>query len=228
MGHPDYCRRDAYDLFASQLAGIDSVESLLLAAIAIAMHALDDVSAEVELRRLRDLSAAVRSRVRRNDPQALLAHLHEVLFEEEGFIGNHDDYYSPLNSYLPAVLASKRGIPITLTLVYKAVAEQVGLPVDGVNAPGHFLARVHVGQDVMLVDTYSRGKVLTSEEAYQRIEEVTRRPVQRTPELLQTATHRQWLARMLANLRNIFSTTGRNADLAAMNELRALLDESGK
>ena len=63
---------------------------------------------------------------------AVLAHLHEVLFDEEGFAGNVDDYYNVANSYLPVVLETRRGIPISLTLLYKLVAERLGLPVQGV------------------------------------------------------------------------------------------------
>lgn len=224
MTKPEFCRPVAYELFESQLPTIDSLSSLLLAAIAISMHALDDVTPEVELKQLRALADRVRSRVQSNDPQTLVAHLHDVLFEEEGFTGNTEHYYNPLNSYLPAVLESKRGIPITLTLVYKAVAEYVGLHVEGVNAPAHFLARIHVGHDIMLVDPFWSGRCLTLEEVYARLDEVAQRPVPRLPGALPTATHREWLTRMLANLRAIFTETGRRDDLAAMNELQALLE----
>ena len=62
-----------------------------------------------------------------------------MLFEVFGLRGNAEDYYNPANSYLCDVLATRRGLPITLSLVYKLVAEGVGLEVHGVNAPGHFL-----------------------------------------------------------------------------------------
>ena len=71
-----------------------------------------------------------------------MAHLHDVLFDVVGFVGNVDDYYNPANSYLPNVLRTRRGLPITLVLIYKCVAEQLGLTVRGINSPGHFLASV--------------------------------------------------------------------------------------
>ena len=62
--------------------------------------------------------------------------------------GNVDDYYNPANSYLPGVLRTQRGLPITLTLIYKCVGEQLGLTVYGINSPGHFLAAVENGRTI--------------------------------------------------------------------------------
>ena len=71
-----------------------------------------------------------RSRVRGQQPQAMLAHLHALLFEEEGFSGNVDDYYNTANNLIPIVLKTRRGLPITLSLVYKNVAGRLGIPVS--------------------------------------------------------------------------------------------------
>src|SRR5438552_340584 len=65
--------------------------------------------------------------------------INQVLFEEEGFTGNRDDYYDVENSYLDSVLARRTGIPITLSIVYMEVARQVGLPMQGIGLPGHFV-----------------------------------------------------------------------------------------
>ncbi len=94
------------------------------------------------------------SRVSSGNPKALIARLHQVLFDERGFTGNADDYYAPENSYLPCVLESRRGIPVTLSLIYKSVAQRVGLSARGINTPAHFLG---VGGSQRLVD--DRGPV---------------------------------------------------------------------
>ena len=86
------------------------------------------------------------------------AELHEVLFEEWGFTGNAEDYYAPDNSYLPRVLQTRRGIPVTLSLIYKAVAQQVGLIVRDINTPVHFLAAVEVDRSWMIVDAFDSGQ----------------------------------------------------------------------
>ncbi len=220
---PLYCRPEAFELFASQVNRLGRRDGLLLAATAVAMHALDDVEPQHVVDRIDALAGDVLSRCRTRDPQALLAHLHEVLFEEQGFHGNSGEYYSPLNSYLPAVLESKIGLPLTLALVYKSVGERVGLRIEGVNSPGHFLARVYVGCDVMIVDPFHRGQVLSPLEALNRIAAVFHEPLCSEMSLLATATPAMWLARLLGNLRCVFACNRCQNDLAAMNELISLL-----
>lgn len=223
---PHACRPQAYQLFAEQLPIIETTAGLLNAAIAISMHALDDVEPAAIDDQLQEIAHRVSSRVSSQSTEAMLAHLHDVLFEEEGFQGNSEDYYNPLNSYLSAVLELKRGIPISLSLIYKVVGERVGLDIEGVNAPGHFVCRVMTKEGWMIVDPYVGGEVLTAEEAFARMEHVTGRPVPRTPEYLAPATHAQWISRMLVNLQHIFATNERRNDLAAMSELQSLLDYS--
>src|SRR5687767_2884355 len=113
MAQARYCRPEAYALFARQVPAIETSSGLLKAAVALSMHDLDDVTPQFVEEVLAKYAEEVRGRVKSSSTTALLAHLHEVLFEEAGFVGNVDDYYNPLNSYLPAVLQSRRGLPIT-------------------------------------------------------------------------------------------------------------------
>ena len=112
-------------------------------------------------RQLEGYARRVRERAPSGNRRALLAHLHQVLFEEEGFAGNQQQYYTAENSYLPEVLATRQGIPISLTLVYKAVAELAGLQVVGLNSPGHFLAAVNDGEGEIIVDPFFGGQKVT-------------------------------------------------------------------
>ncbi len=223
---PSACRMQAYRLFAEQLPIIETTRGILNASIAISMHALDDVEPRAIDEQLQNLAHRISARVCSQSSEAMLAHLHDVLFEEDEFQGNSEDYYNPLNSYLSTVLELKRGIPISLCLIYKVVGERVGLEIQGVNAPGHFVCRVMTKEGWMIVDPYVGGGVLTAEEAFERMEQVTGRPVPRTPQYLAPATHAQWLSRMLVNLQHIFATNERRTDLAAMSELQSLLDYS--
>lgn len=224
MKHPTLCRPAAFELFRQHLPLVHTTDGLLYAAIAISMHSLDDVSPEEIDDELHALAHRVSARLRTDNIDAMMAHLHDVLFEEEGFRGNSDDYYNPDNSYLSTVLDSKLGIPISLSLIYKVVAERVGLEVEGVNAPGHFVVRVVTNDGQMIVDPYMNGGVLTEAEAFDRIEAVTGRHVPRSSEYLAPAKHTQWLSRMLLNLQHVFATRGQQNDLAAMSELQQLLD----
>lgn len=223
---PVMCRPEAFHLFADQLNHLEETDALVRAAVAISMHRLGNVDLDRLFDTLRGYAEVVRSRVRTRHVEAVLAHLHQVLFEDAGFGGDQRNYYDPRNSYLSEVLRRRLGIPITLTLIYKAVAERVGLRVEGVNAPGHFLARVYDHSGPILVDPFFRGQMLTPDEALERLGQITGRTVPPDTRLLRSATNVQWLARMIANLQSIFSTTDQHQDLAAMNELQKLLSQT--
>src|SRR5438093_11540308 len=110
---PLCCSPEVFKLLTAQAARIESSDALLHGAIAISMHQLDTVDPTAVDATLQSYADTVRQRVRGRQPQALLAHLHDVLFEENKFHGNTDDYYAPGNSYLPSVLETKTGLPIT-------------------------------------------------------------------------------------------------------------------
>jgi len=223
MPKPLYCRQSAYDLFRLQMPIIDSTDGLLYASVAIAMNHLEVCTPRLAEDLIEQYANVVLSRVRSRSPQALLAHLHDVFFEELGFVGNSDDYYNPLNSYVPAVLQTRKGLPITLSLIYKVIAERIGLSVVGVNAPLHFMAGVQLDDKVLLIDPFFGGRAVSREEAFERIEQVAGRAVPRVDEMLPMATHRQWIARILANLLNLFQHTEQMCDYRAMLELRGVL-----
>jgi len=222
---PVKCQPEAFDLFADQVRVIDAPTALLRAAVAISMHELVQASPAVVERQIQDWAEAIRKRVHQPDVRALLAHAHDVLFEELGFIGNRADYYDPLNSYLPVVMETRRGIPITLTLIYMEVLHRLGVRAFGVNAPGHFLAAVDdldTGEYVY-IDPFDAGHMLTRPEVVDRIAQTMGRSYAGRAESLHIATRPQLLARMLLNLRLIFQKADRPDDAEAMNELAALL-----
>jgi regulator of sirC expression with transglutaminase-like and TPR domain len=230
LPRPAYCRPEAYRAFAESLGQINSPAGLFRAAWAIAQHDLPESNLAAGETVIANLVAAVRRRVRSNAQEALLAHLHDVLFEVIGFRGNRADYYNPANSYLPAVLRSRRGLPITLTLIYRSVATGLGLSVHGVNAPGHFLAEIELneagGISRAYVDPFYGGDLLHEPEVLARLAEATGHEAAPSPELLARATPQQWLARMLRNLQAALAATGRERDMFAMQELEQLLDRA--
>lgn len=220
---PFYCRAAAYHAFEQAVPRLDSTDGLVAAAIAVSMHELDDVNPGLVFDVIQSLADEVRSRVKSASPQALVAHLHEVLFDEFDLAGNTEDYYSTTNSYLPEVIVTKRGLPITLSLLYKAVAERIGLQVKGINAPGNFMVSVQVDGLQMLVDPFCRGRMLSPKEAETRIEETVGHKIPPGENVLSEASNRQWIARIIRNLQAIFFHMGRHRDLAAMQELSELL-----
>jgi regulator of sirC expression with transglutaminase-like and TPR domain len=230
---PAYCHRTAYDSFALELPRIDTVTGLFRAAFAIARHELPDSDVTKSEATIVDLADTIARRVRSANADAKLAHLHDVLFDVVGFTGNVEDYYNPANSYVPEVLRTHRGLPITLVLIYKCVAERIGLEVQGINSPGHFLAAVRPAAAAagaerhsswMYVDPFYGGELLHRDDVCRRIIETTGLATVDAAQWLQPATHRQWLSRMLNNLQAIFAHTGRERDLYAMQELQELLN----
>jgi regulator of sirC expression with transglutaminase-like and TPR domain len=222
---PRYCRPRAFESFRRHVHDLSRPDALVRAATAVSMHALHDVDETSVLDALDALAEAAR---RGADPRSLrsrVAHLHLALFDEGGFRGNQADYYDPANSYLPRVLQTRRGIPITLALLYKAVAERLGLAVEGIGAPGHFLVRLQDEDGPLLVDPFHGGRVLADEDAYRLMEAALGTAVPRRASLLPPVTPGAWLARMLRNLESIHARRAQPRDAAAMHELRMLLGE---
>lgn len=230
---PAYCRPLAYQAFSAEMPRIDSTLGLFRAAFAISLHELPNHDVSQGEATIAELADNVARRVRSPSVEARLAHLHDVLFDVVGFRGNSDDYYNPRNSYVPEVLRTQLGLPIALVLIYKCVAERVGLEVRGINAPGHFLAAIRGGSGFsrtdedegwMYVDPFYGGQVLHQDDIRRRIVETTGRELPERDLGLAPATHREWLSRMLNNLAATFAQTGRERDLYAMEELHALLE----
>lgn len=220
---PLCCTPAAFQLLQRQVTVMDSPDALLHGAIAIAMHQMENVDPSHVDATLQGFADAVRRRVRGPQTQAVLAHLHEYLFEELGFCGNTENYYNASNSYLPAVLKSKQGLPITLSLIYKLVGERLGLRVYGIGLPGHFMCAVDADAGPMLIDPFSGGRVLSPDEAQELVQERFGPEIEWSEELLQPVSNLHWLTRMLQNLLHIFGGAGHYADVAAMLEMEMLL-----
>jgi regulator of sirC expression with transglutaminase-like and TPR domain len=221
---PQCCSSEAFKLLARQVDSINSPDALLNGAVAVAMHQMEQVNPQTVDQQFQKYADIVRKRVRGNQPQAILAHLHGVLFEEEGFRGNTEDYYNTANSYLPAVLETKRGLPITLSLVYKIVAERLGLRSWGVGLPGHFLVGVEESPErTLLIDPFAGGRILNADEAHERIKELFGPEMEWSDEMLRPASHRHWLTRILQNLLHVFGTNSKYNDVAAVLEMEMVL-----
>lgn len=220
---PLCCSPQSFNLLARQVTSLNSADALLQGAIAISMHQMEDVDAAAVDATIQRYVDTIRARVRGRQPQALLAHLHDYLFDEQGFQGNTEDYYNPSNSYIPAVIETKRGLPITLSLLYKVVAERLGLRCWGVGLPGHFLIGMEMDSEAVLIDPFAHGRLVTPEEAHERLQEMFGAEVEWSNELLRPASNRHWLTRILQNLLNVFGSTNRFSDVAAVLEMEMLL-----
>lgn len=134
--------------------------------------------------------------------------LNRVLFAKLGFRGNMDDYYDPRNSFLNEVIDRRTGIPISLSVVYLAVAWRLDINACGVSFPGHFLVRVDEDDDALVLDPYHMGLSLDPDELRDRLRTVEGASAELTPEHLRPASKREILTRMLANLAGIYRREG--------------------
>lgn len=134
--------------------------------------------------------------------------LNNFFYQELGFSGNFNDYYNPDNSYLHKVLSTRRGIPISLAVIYIELAQQIGLDVKGISFPGHFLMKLTIKTGDIILDPFN-GASLSREEIEERLEPyfINGRNPDDPPlvSYLANATERSILVRMLRNLKAVYA-----------------------
>jgi regulator of sirC expression with transglutaminase-like and TPR domain len=198
----------ALEYFAALVAD-DASFAVTEAAVAVAQDEFPQLDPQDTLAQIDALADRLRRRLHADvAPMQKLRLLNRYFFQELGFAGNVNDYYDPRNSYLPEVLKTRRGIPITLALVYIEMAGQLGLPAQGISFPGHFLIKLHMPRGEVVIDPFS-GHSLSRDDLDERLA-----PYRRQRGLvgdfeaplglfLQAAPPRDVIARLLRNLKEI-------------------------
>jgi regulator of sirC expression with transglutaminase-like and TPR domain len=218
----------ALDYFTSLVADDESLP-LLETAIAIAQHEYPLLDTQSTLAEIDALAARLKNRMAPDAmPMQRLRLLNRFFFQELGFSGNVNDYYDPRNSYVHAVLETRRGIPISLALLYVELATQVGLEAHGIAFPGHFLARVRMPQGDIVIDPFTGQSM--SRDALDALLVPHRRQLPFSGHgeppfgtFLRTAEPRQVIARMLRNLKEIFRSGQDSARLLGVAERLVIL-----
>jgi len=217
--------RSARELFADLASRRDAdlgAADLELGAILIAAEEYPELDLAAVFRALDQLGERASERLA-GEPEgaARVERLNRFLFGEEGFAGA-SEYYDPRNSYLNEVLARRCGIPITLALVYIAVARRAGIDARGISFPGHFLVRC-TGREGRIVDAF-HGRTISLEECEARLASALGPGTELRPEVhLRDASAREILVRMLANLQRIFAGSGDSERLLACCDRIVLL-----
>ena len=218
----------ALQYFAALVAD-DASFSVVEAAISVAQDDYPRLDPQDALAQIDTLAARLKKRLPADAaPLQKLRLLNRYFFHELGFAGNVNDYYDPRNSYLPEVLKTRRGIPITMALLYIEVASQVGLAASGVSFPGNFLVKLRMPRGEVVLDPFS-GHSLSREELDERLV-----PYRRQRGLigdfeaplglfLQTAPPRDVIARLLRNLKEIHRTASDWPRLLAVQERLVIL-----
>jgi regulator of sirC expression with transglutaminase-like and TPR domain len=135
-----------------------------------------------------------------SDADALRA-LSTLLAETHGLTGSDAAYQLAESSYLPEVIARKRGIPISLSILYMAVAERAGIELRGVAAPQHFLVRFDGVDGPIFVDPFGGGRLMDRDECLKFLHDVTNMPESELKPCLKPADARAIVIRMLNNLK---------------------------
>lgn len=199
MQHPSPARRRFRALVRRAEPEID----LAVAAQCIAWEDEGSRTPEDVVRRLDILANAVQQRLGdTRDPQAMIATLNSYLFDELHFRGNTWDYSDPMNSYLDRVLATRTGLPITLSIVYMELGRRLGLALAGLALPGHFLVQYTAPGYALFIDPFHSGRFWSFAECEAHIlatyQQVTPARMQ---QIMTPPTKRAILARMLQNLK---------------------------
>jgi regulator of sirC expression with transglutaminase-like and TPR domain len=204
--------------YFSSLVHSDEHFPLLEAAASLAQDDYPEMDVQQVLGDVDQLLARIRRRLP-GDASSLqkLRLLNQFFFQDLGFGGNVNDYYDPDNSYLNAVLRKRRGIPITLAVLWLELACGLGLNARGVSFPGHFMVKVNLPKGQVVIDPFN-GQSLSREELAERLEPYRQRARAQGLEdvggdfdvpmglYLQSAAPRDIIGRMLRNLKEIHTT----------------------
>jgi regulator of sirC expression with transglutaminase-like and TPR domain len=220
------------DFFAS-LVQSDAEIGLLEAAISLAQDEYPELDVQSVLGEVDQLIARLQRRLSVDaGPLQKLRVLNQFFFQDLKFGGNVNDYYDPENSFIHTLLRTRRGIPISLGVLWMELAQGIKLAVRGVGFPGHFMVKVHLPMGQAVIEPMS-GRSLSREELAEMLEPYrTRVDWSGDSEVplglyLQSMPYRDILARMLRNLKEIYSSqSDRVRQLAVQERLVILYPES--
>jgi regulator of sirC expression with transglutaminase-like and TPR domain len=214
--------RSARARFADAVQKPEPEIDLAGAALLIAAEEYPQLAPEPYLQRLDELAERARDRLwDETAPIVMVQEVSRVLFEEEEFRGNRMEYYDPRNSFLNDVMDRRMGIPITLSIIYLEVGWRLGIPLHGVNFPGHFLVR-YAGEAVqLLVDSFQSGMVRFDDELQDLLDHVYGGSERMQPDFLRVADRRDMLVRLLGNLKGNY--LNRRDDVRALSAIERIL-----
>ncbi len=208
-------QHDHYRAFEKLIAEEDIAIDVVKAALLIATIEYPSLDAEHSLAILDTLAYRVRIMLNLSQtdtqlpetiaPLTVIDTINKVLFEEEGFRGNESDYYNPDNSFLNKVLENRAGIPISLSLLYMEIGKRVGLLIEGIGLPFHFVVRCTLPTEILYIDPFEGGLLLSEQDCRERIRRFSHGKMARLPRhFFEPVKPKQMLVRMLGNLKNIY------------------------
>ena len=191
--------------FINEIDQSDERINLARAALLIAKEEYPQLSVERHLGCLDQLTEEVRDSIAdETAPLVILEELLRTVYKRNGFRGNREAFYDPRNSFLSDVLDRKKGVPLTLGIVLLEVGWRLGLPLEGVNFPGHFLVRYHGIAVRLLVDPFNGGRIWFEDQAQELLNRVYGGMVMVQPRFLKVSARREMLVRLPTHLKGIY------------------------
>lgn len=197
-------------------------------ALVIAQHEYPNLDVAGYLREMDLIASRLQQRLPADAGKPhVIAMLNHFLFRELGYSGAHDDYYDPRNSCLNDVIERRKGIPITLSILYMEIGRRLGLPLQGISFPGHFLVKCATEQGVIVLDPFNRGISLSERDLRERLKQsagVAADAQAPLSMLLRSATQREILSRLARNLKGIYADRDELEKLIAITNFILAID----
>lgn len=137
-------------------------------------------------------------------PLKIIKGINQYLFDHLKFRGNLQNYYDPCNSFLNDVITRRKGIPISLSIIYLEIAKRINFEMMGIAMPGHFLIKPNFPDGEIFVDPFHQGEILFPQDCEERLSQVYQRPMTLQAHFLDPVNQKQILHRMLTNLKLIY------------------------
>jgi regulator of sirC expression with transglutaminase-like and TPR domain len=222
LTHPAVARRRFEELAGGPEDLLDLVEGSLV----IALEEDPALNIERHLGEVRSWSDAVLARLEGSrDVARIVETINRLLFDEEGFHGEDDDYYDPRSALLSEALDRHAGLPIALSILYIELSRRIGVEATGVALPGRFLVKLSGAFGVIVVDPFDGGRVLNNAELQKILDGMYGGGVRLREHHLRSCTPKQVLARELAQLKAAYLAQHDLARAAASIDRLLILDD---
>lgn len=199
--------------FTRIVSGADTAINLAEASLLIARSEYPELEVGYYLDRLDDMASAIACQLPEHGTTLqTLGQINHYLFNQHGYSGNLHNFLDPRNSFLNDVIERKLGIPISLSLLYMEIGQRLGLSIEGISFPGHFLVKLSESDGDIVLDPFAGGVSLDESDLKRRLQHVNAANSDwlshSLSEFLKAASNKAILARILRNLKSIYSNSG--------------------
>ncbi len=222
LTHPALARQRFRQIAELPEAELDLVEASLV----IALEDRPGLEIGHYLTEVGTWSGAVRERLDGSrDVERIVESINRLLFDEEGFHGEDEDYYDPRSALLNELLDTHAGSPITLSILYLEITRRVGIEAAGVSLPGRFLVKFSGSFGQIVVDPYDGGRILSVIELQKILDGVYGGGVRLREHHLRSLSRKEIVARELAHLKSAYLAQHDLARAAASADRLLILDD---